>query len=134
MSVSKMGQLQHILAPVSLGELVDKITILRIKQNKLQGGALENVNHELHALTSVMENLGINVESNMVQNLMEVNERLWKIEDDIRENERRKVFDQNFIELARSVYMQTDMRAALKKEINIAYGSSLIEEKSYKNY
>lgn len=134
MPVSKMGQLQHILAPVSLGELVDKITILRIKQNKLQGAALENVNHELHALTSVMESLGINVESNMVQNLMEVNERLWKIEDDIRENERRKVFDQNFIELARSVYKQNDMRAALKKEINIAYGSSLIEEKSYKNY
>ena len=123
--------IQNILAPISLGELIDKITILQIKTNHLQGTALENVNKELQALESTLNNLQLNVDLILNQQLKEVNQDLWKIEDDIRDKERQKNFDETFIHLARSVYQQNDRRSAIKKEINTTYGSALVEEKSY---
>ena len=125
---------QDILAPISLGELIDKITILQIKTQHLQSTALENVKKELQALESTLNNLQLNIDPTLIQRLKEVNQDLWKIEDDIREKERKKSFDDTFIHLARSVYQQNDRRSAIKKEINTTYGSALMEEKSYKKY
>ena len=125
---------QDILAPISLGELIDKITILQIKTQHLQGTALENVKKELQALENTLNNLQLNIEPTLIRRLKEVNQDLWKIEDDIREQERQKSFDDTFIHLARSVYQQNDRRSAIKKEINTTYGSALVEEKSYKQY
>ena len=125
---------QDILAPISLGELIDKITILQIKTQHLQSTALENVKKELQALESTLNNLQLNIDPTLILRLKEVNQDLWKIEDDIREKERKKSFDDTFIHLARSVYQQNDRRAAIKKEINTTYDSALMEEKSYKKY
>ena len=127
-------KIQNILAPLSLGELIDKITILQIKTQHLQGAALENVKQELDALESTLSNLPLYIEVSLVQQLKEVNQNLWKIEDDIRDQERQQAFGETFIDLARSVYKQNDRRAAIKREINLAYGSALTEEKSYKKY
>ena len=124
----------NILAPISLGELIDKITILQIKIQHLQGTALDNVKIELNALEGTLSNLQINVDPKHVQNLKQVNQELWQIEDDIRDQECQKNFGETFIQLARSVYQRNDHRAAIKKKINTLYGSSLIEEKSYKQY
>ena len=124
----------EILAPISLGELLDKITILQIKRQHLQGTALENVKTELNALETTLSSLQLNVDTTLTQRLKEVNQNLWKIEDDIRDQERQKNFDETFIRLARSVYQQNDQRAAIKKEINTTYGSPFTEEKSYKQY
>ena len=124
----------EILAPISLGELIDKITILQIKTRHLQGKAKRNSINELEKLKNILESLNIIIDQKLTEQLLKVNEELWKIEDDIREEERKKEFRQNFIELARKVYIKNDLRAAIKKEINIKYGSTLIEEKSYKNY
>ena len=126
--------MQNILAPISLGELIDKITILQIKTQHLQGTALENVKNELEALETTLSNLHLNIDATLIQRLKEVNQDLWKIEDDIRDQERQKSFGETFIRLARSVYQQNDCRAAIKKEINTTYGSTLIEEKSYQQY
>jgi hypothetical protein len=125
---------QDILAPISLGELIDKITILQIKTQHLQGAALENVKKELEALETTLNNLHINIDTTLIQRLKEVNQDLWKIEDDIRDQERQKSFGETFIRLARSVYQQNDQRAAIKKEINTTYGSAFVEEKSYQKY
>ena len=127
-------KIQNVLAPLSLGELVDKITILQIKTQHLQGAALENVKQELDALETTLSNLPLYIEASLVQQLKEVNQDLWKIEDDIRDQERQQAFGETFIDLARSVYKQNDRRAAIKREINLAYGSALTEEKSYKKY
>ena len=110
----KQMPIQDILAPISLGELIDKITILQIKTQHLQGTARENVNKELQALESTLNNLQLNVDLILIQQLKEVNQDLWKIEDDIRDKERQKSFDETFIHLARSVYQQNDRRAAIK--------------------
>ena len=123
-----------ILAQVSLGELIDKITILQIKSQNLQGQALQNVKTELAALETTLNNLGLDIEPNLIQNLRDVNQSLWNIEDEIRDQERKKVFDETFIQLARSVYQKNDLRAAIKKEINITYNSDFVEEKSYQEY
>ena len=125
---------QDILAPISLGELIDKITILQIKTQHLQGTALENVKKELQALENTLNNLQLNIKPTLIQRLKEVNQDLWKIEDNIRDRERQKSFGETFIRLARSVYQQNDRRSAIKKEINIAYGSAFVEEKSYQQY
>ena len=125
---------QDILAPISLGELIDKITILQIKNQHLQGTALENVKNELEALETTLSNLHLNIDTTLIQRLKEVNQDLWKIEDDIRHQESQKNFDETFIHLARSVYQQNDRRASIKKEINTTYGSTFIEEKSYQPY
>ena len=123
-----------ILAPISLGELVDKITILQIKSSQLTGTSAENVRNELFALEKTLSSLELSIDTRLVQALKEVNHELWKIEDAIREQEKSKNFGEVFISLARSVYQKNDRRAAIKKEINITYNSTLIEEKSYKTY
>ena len=125
---------QVILAPISLGELIDKITILQIKTQHLQDVALENVNKELVALENTLNSLQLNIDPSLIQRLKEVNQDLWQIEDEIRDQERQKNFGETFIRLARSVYQQNDRRAAFKKEINTTYGSTFVEEKSYKQY
>ena len=126
--------IMEILAPISLGELIDKITILQIKTRQLQGKARRNSMNELEELQKILGSLNIIIDQKLTEQLLKVNEELWEIEDDIREEERKKEFRQNFIELARNVYIKNDLRAAIKKEINIKYGSKLMEEKSYKNY
>jgi tetratricopeptide (TPR) repeat protein len=123
-----------ILAPVSLGELVDKITILQIKEERLQGDALANVRHELSALRLTLSGLNLRIDPELIDSLRQTNERLWRIEDGIREQERRRDFGARFVELARSVYQENDRRSALKRQINTTYGSALIEEKSYAPY
>ena len=130
----KPAQIKEIHAPISLGELVDKITILQIKTKHLQDSALENTEKELKALKRTLDDLNLDIKTTLIQRLKKVNQTLWKIEDDIRDQERQKNFGEEFIQLARSVYQQNDIRAAIKKEINTAYGSALVEEKSYQQY
>jgi hypothetical protein len=122
---------QSILAPISLGELVDKITILEIKATKFSGAKLENAEKELVALQATLKDLNKPIETHLVDSLRRVNQSLWSIEDDIRNYERMDNFGPQFIALAGSVYRQNDKRAAIKKEINLRYGSNLVEEKSY---
>ena len=131
---NKPEPIQDILAPISLGELIDKITILQIKTQHLKGIALENVKQELETLETTLNNLQLNIDTTLIQRLKEVNQDLWNIEDDIRDQERQKSFGETFIRLARSVYKQNDRRAAIKKEINTTYGSAFVEEKSYQEY
>ena len=125
---------QRLLAPVSLGELIDKITILRIKADHLSGQALAHVQAELSALEATLEALDLAVDPGLIRRLEEVNRDLWQIEDDIRDQERQQDFGETFIRLARWVYQQNDRRAAIKREINLSYGSALVEEKSYSAY
>jgi hypothetical protein len=121
---------------VSHGEIVDKLTILQIKkENITDPSKLDNIVKEYDYLLSIVENdLEISTESPEYLELLSINKELWKIEDDIRDKERDKVFDTEFIELARSVYTTNDKRAEIKKEINLKYGSLFVEEKSYSNY
>ena len=130
----KITYLSSILAPVSLGELIDKITILEIKQIHMTGIKLENVNKELKLLKKILQNKNLDIEIDLINSLKEVNNNLWEIEDNIRIKERDQKFNKEFIQLARSVYKQNDKRAAIKKEINEKYNSELIEEKSYSNF
>ena len=127
----------QLLVPISVGELIDKITILKIKQQKATDSQkLANINRELEELTTTWNQAnttGIDI-TDLENQLTRVNEDLWDIEDDIRAKEAAKAFDQEFIELARSVYKRNDLRAALKKEINILTGSTLVEEKLYQEY
>jgi len=120
-------------APVSVGELIDKITILEIKKEFFTDETkIQNVETELKCLTeSLPENIDV---SDEFYSLYHTNKTLWKIEDDIRKKEKLKEFDQEFIELARSVYYTNDIRAELKREINKKVGSALIEEKQYDDY
>lgn len=134
MTAPNEHNIQNILAPISLGELIDKITILQIKTQHLQGVALENAKKELKALEFTFSKLQINVNPNLIQCLKEVNQKLWRTEDEIRDQERKKLFGDAFIRLARSVYHQNDRRAAIKKEINTTHGSAYVEEKSYQQY
>jgi len=121
---------------ISHGEIVDKLTILQIKKtNIIDPIKLDNIVKEYDYLLSVVENdLGISTESPEYLELLSINNELWVIEDDIRDKERDKVFDNEFIELARSVYTTNDKRAEIKKKINLKYGSLFVEEKSYSNY
>ncbi len=120
---------------ISLGELVDKVTILAIKLRNIKDEAkLKNISKEYELLSQSMITAGISIDSDPFRRLAAVNARLWEIEDRIREKEARKEFDEKFIELARSVYFNNDERAAIKREINVAYGSDLIEEKEYTSY
>lgn len=125
------------LTPISIGELVDKITILKLKQEYISDAAkLKNIETELAALEQAMPSaLASSEELEAVsRELLEVNRSLWHIEDDIRDCERRKDFGSRFIELARSVYFTNDKRAELKRRINKLTGSALVEEKSYQAY
>jgi len=123
-----------ISIPVSLGELVDKITILQIKARHLQGDALGHVNGELQLLQEALRAAGVDLDPALQAELLEVNSQLWQIEDAIREQERQRCFEQPFIDLARAVYRTNDRRAAIKRTINERYGSTLIEQKSYSAY
>ena len=131
---SKVKYLSCILAPVSIGELIDKITILEIKQIHMTGIKLKNVDKELKLLRKILQDENLEIDIDLINNLKEVNKNLWEIEDNIRIKERNQDFDKEFVELARSVYKENDKRASLKKEINQKYNSELIEEKSYNNY
>ena len=123
-----------IYAPISLGELIDKITILQIKQEKMNDDKLKNVEKELNYLNKICNELDIKVEYSFYNKLKKVNTTLWEIEDEIRLKETKQEFDKVFIELARSVYRENDKRASIKKEINCKYSSNLIEEKLYSNF
>ena len=122
------------LIPVSLGELLDKITILEIKVLHLKGEGLAHGIQELSLLRQVLGDLAFPVEQERFSDLKSVNQALWTIEDAIRDKERQGQFDAEFVELARQVYLQNDRRAALKRQINQAYGSELCEEKAYASY
>ena len=123
-----------INAPISIGELVDKITILEIKKNKLQNSKLEHVLKELSFLRKLMEKHQIEITDDLFTQLKEINLTLWNIEDQIRIKEKNKEFDNIFIELARSVYFKNDKRAEIKKRINQLSNSEITEEKSYAEY
>jgi Family of unknown function (DUF6165) len=135
--VTGIRQVKDILVPISPGELLDKITILRIKQARiLDPGKLANVKVELALLEQTWRDCG-GAAHDLAQDeraLQDVNERLWDIEDRIRDKEAKQSFDRDFIELARAVYVCNDERAAIKKRINLQLKSRLIEEKSYKQY
>jgi len=122
------------MAPVSWGELLDKITILQIKQERIADAAKRvNVTTELEALSAIA-GAAMRQAAALLAELKQVNEALWEIEDQIRDKEREGEFDARFIELARAVYVTNDQRAAVKRQINQALGSALVEEKSYKPY
>ena len=129
--------MSELLVPVSYGELLDKIAILQIKSERMADPAkLANVRNELSALESTWmahPAAGGDIAGLRAQ-LKAVNERLWVIEDDIRLKEKAQAFDQEFIRLARSVYVENDERARIKKDINLALGSAYVEEKSYQDY
>ncbi len=123
--------------PISWGELVDKITILQIKLDQLSAPeALGNVQKEYDQLQKILiKQVSENMELVALQEkLHSVNQALWKVEDELREKEREKCFDEEFIQLARSVYYTNDERALIKREINTLLGSALVEEKSYADY
>ena len=121
---------------VSIGEIVDKLTILHIKmENILDPEKLRNIAKEYGYLKDVVEDdLKISTESEEYLKLLNINKELWNIEDDIRDKERNGEFDNKFIDLARAVYVTNDKRAEAKKEINIKFGSNFVEEKSYTAY
>ena len=125
-----------IKTPISLGELVDKISILIIKQKNITDETkLDHVKKELAFLQKTLMNYVQQEEiNNYLENLININSKLWNIEDDIRECERKKLFDQSFIDLARSVYFTNDERAKVKNDINKIFGSELVEVKSYEEY
>ena len=136
--------MRDILVPVSPGELLDKITILRIKAQRISDAAkLRNIESELDQLTSIWRESGCAGQPDSEPGralaaderaLQAVNEKLWDIEDRIREKELAQRFDGEFIELARAVYLSNDERAAIKKRINVRLGSRIVEEKSYAPY
>jgi hypothetical protein len=129
--------MSEIKVPVSPGELLDKITILRIKSQRMSDAAkVANVRLELRMLEETWNASAyarIDIAADIAA-LLAVNERLWAIEDDIRDKERAQAFDAEFIRLARAVYVENDERAAIKRRINTTLGSSIIEEKSYREY
>ena len=119
---------------VSIGEIVDKLSILQIKTRFITDEEkLKNVKTEYDYLYGIVFN-EMKIEQSDFFNMVSINQKLWKIEDDIRDKERDKEFDNVFVELARSVYVTNDERAEVKKEINLKYGSLFVEEKSYKQY
>ena len=129
--------MKDIQVPISPGELLDKITILRIKAARMTDPSkVANVKHELALLEKTWSDSGaaaVNL-GNEEANLAHVNEKLWVIEDEIRDEERDRRFGDKFVELARAVYVTNDERAAIKKRINTLSGSTIVEEKSYKQY
>lgn len=129
--------MNDVLVPISPGELLDKITILRIKSARMSDATkLANVRLELQLLEKTWRDSGCAAHDTTADEaaLQKVNEQLWDIEDQIRDKERAQAFDQEFIELARAVYISNDERATIKKRINTALGSRIVEEKSYRPY
>lgn len=127
----------NLTTEISVGEFLDKVTILEIKSERIKdSGKLQNIHRELNALrktwaASPYSQQDISAE---VAELKGINEKLWVIEDDIRDKESEGAFDDPFIQLARSVYFINDERASVKRKINIKVGSELVEEKSYADY
>ena len=130
-------QISNLKVPISLGELIDKITILRIKSKKINSNeAQKNIRLELEKLEHIL-NTKMSINTNLKNfeiKLSKINQTLWDIEDQLREKEREKKFDKKFISLARMVYYKNDERAKIKRMINKSFGSELIEEKSYTQY
>jgi len=129
--------MNQILIPISPGELLDKITILEIKSERIASAEKKaNVNKELEMLNTVWrDSVTEDAEIAAMRNEMKkINETLWDIEDDIRDEERDKRFEKQFIQLARSVYVTNDQRADVKKRINLYLKSDIVEEKSYQDY
>jgi hypothetical protein len=122
-----------IYAPVSVGELLDKLTILTIKMQRINDtDKLNNIMNEFKELKSLADNISVTVGLDVLyKQLLAVNEELWDIEDSKRKHEKEQRFDEDFIWLARQVYIKNDYRAKLKREINLLVGSTIIEEKSY---
>ena len=123
--------------PLSGGEVLDKITILEIKSERIgDAEKLKNIHNELNALRPLVDGEPFNSDeiTGLFAELKAINEELWVIEDDIREQEGKRDFGQRFIDLARAVYVTNDRRADVKKRINLATGSDLVEEKSYEDY
>ena len=119
---------------VSVGEIVDKLTILALKKKYITNEKqLENIQKEYLYLLDIVF-MQLNISKQDYNELLAINEELWHIEDDIRDKERRSEFDEVFIELARAVYITNDERAAVKRRINEYYGSEFVEEKSYAKY
>ena len=129
--IQKIVRSEIILVPISIGELIDKISILKIKITKMTGDQLFNVNEEIKALELIIMEKNIQIDPLLSSKLNEVNSSLWEIEDKIRVKESKNEFDNVFIQLARSVYQQNDQRAFLKRQINLKYNSKLVEEKLY---
>lgn len=129
--------MKQILIPISPGELLDKITILEIKSARISASdKLANINRELGMLNQVWSD-AVNEDEALQQmraEIKSINEALWDIEDDIRDEEREKRFGERFVELARSVYVTNDQRADVKKRINLHLKSDIVEEKSYQDY
>jgi hypothetical protein len=126
-----------VQVPVSWGEMLDKITILEIKSEQIKdAGKLMNIRRELEELCRTRDELIVMPDEvkAMVAELKHINQKLWVVEDDLRDCERKKDFGAKFVELARAVYYTNDERATIKREINDALGSALVEEKSYAAY
>ena len=132
-----MAAMNEIKVPISPGELLDKITILRIKSQRMSDASkVANVRLELRLLEETWNSSAyakVDIAADIAA-LLVVNERLWVIEDDIRDKERAQSFDAEFIRLARAVYVENDERAVIKRRINTTLGSSIVEEKSYRDY
>jgi transcriptional regulator of nitric oxide reductase len=129
--------MENIRVPVSPGEVLDKITILEIKSERMDDpDKVANVRVELGLLQDTWAKAvtGDDTIRDLHAQLKEINEALWEIEDDIRDKERLKEFDERFIELARAVYFTNDRRSQVKKQLNLHLGSQIIEEKSYQDY
>ena len=120
--------------PVSLGELIDKITILNIKLKYVNDKKKDNLKHEQDLLLNELGKSSVQIDINFIEELQIINQKLWDLEDKIRIKEFKKVFDQEFIELARSIYKLNDNRFKKKLEINKKYKSEIIEEKIYHKY
>ena len=123
-----------MIIEISIGEAFDRLTILKIKSEKIKDESkLTNVMKEYFYLQKLLnEELDVTEENEDFKKLLEINETLWEVEDLLREFEEEKSFGDEFIQLARSVYVLNDKRARVKKDINVAYGSQFVEEKSYK--
>ena len=136
MSAPRDAPPQDILVPISVGELMDKITILEIKSERIKNPSqLENIVHELEALRAVrLRDIERAMLDKLSAELKRVNAKLWDVEDAIRDCEARADFGEHFIELARTIYRLNDERSRLKKAINLASGSRIVEEKSYKSF
>ena len=135
-----MNSSNKILAPISIGELIDKITILEIKIEKIQDNNKQKfIKHELENLNKLLADINFSKDQKKTVNSLKdelntVNRKLWKIEDDIRKLESIKQFNEEFIELARNVYLTNDKRASLKQKLNQITNSEIVEVKSYKKY
>ena len=127
----------NVSVQISIGEFFDKLTILEIKRSRIKDAAkLENIERELNGLNRLLEELPFSRKdvSDEVDELKAINEKLWVIEDELRDKESHRTFDDTFIQLARAVYKNNDRRFEVKKAINRKLGSDFIEEKSYKPY